>query len=155
MKKPSLLFFLITCFLAIFPVDSGFADDMKCRSTIQEIRSSLEEKNIYIKSVTFRLNPSSPYRDANQEVAFILSNGRFERQRSYDFLHSKKLQLNLASQVVEVCDPVVRVVFGLDATDFTNAYSYNKGIGVKEDKCREYQFRGIDDLKWGEQICSI
>ncbi|WP_271252392.1 hypothetical protein [Pseudanabaena sp. Chao 1811] len=153
MNKPFFLFLLISCFLAIFPIDSVFADNTKCKLTIQEIRSSLEEKKIYIKSVTFRLNSSSPYRNANQEVIFVLSGGRFENQKSLDFLNSRKLQLDIASQVVEVCDPVVRVVFGLDHSDFTNGYSYHKGMGVRKDECSEYQPRGNNYLNWGEERC--
>lgn len=153
MNKPSLLFLLITCFLAIFPIDSVFANDTKCKLTIQEIRSSLEEKRIYIKSVKFRLNPSSPYRNANQEVLFVLSDGRFEYQKSSDFLNSRKLQLDIASQVVEACDPVVRVRFGLDNTDYINGYSYHKGMGVRKDECREFQRGQQNELNWGEEMC--
>jgi hypothetical protein len=155
MKNPLLLFLLTACISASLPINKAFGDDTKCNLKLQQIRSSLEEKNIYIKSVKFRLatNPSSPYNNANQEVAFNLSGGRFEMQRTLDFMNSGKFKLDIASQVVEACDPVVRVVFALDHSDFINTYSYHKDIGVKKDKCREPQRGGQNDLNWGEEVC--
>ena len=98
--------------------------------------------------------PLSPYRQ-RVEVSFALGNydNSSRSRRSSDIMSSPSLLSEYSDKIIRGCAEVVRVSFGMIATDWIRRYSWINNQVTRRDECLEPR-RDIERvLRWGQQIC--
>lgn len=89
----------------------------------------------------------TPFKYIDKEILFVIKG-----KSADDIMASLKLQKYIAVKVINACQPVARVSFGLANSDWINSFSYRgEGIGVIKDTCIEPG--SAPKAKWGEEYC--
>lgn len=122
--------------LVALPIEAS-----ECRATISEIANEIRvSHNVAVDEIRVRVadNPRSPYANANQEVVFVLyerPNQQVDRRLrgySHNLMNSQQLLLAMSKRLIDSCEPVFRVRFGLNHTDGIRDFVINENGVVSE-----------------------
>jgi hypothetical protein len=135
-----------------------YAQEYGCQATIQTIRDDITDRlggSIYqIQESQIQHPPLSPYNQKG-EIHFSLgSYGNSRRgHRSADIMMSETLLADYSDRIIKSCADIVKVAFGMIASDWVRSYSWISNKYTRKDECLEPR-RDIEyNLVWGQQIC--
>lgn len=134
------------------------AQEYECQATIQTIRDDITDRlggSIYrLQKSQIQNAPLSPYKQKD-EIHFSLGSygNRRRADRSTDIMSSDTLLTDYSDQIIKNCSNIVRVSFGMNATDWVRSYSWIDNKYTRKDQCIEPRRRAEEYLVWGQMIC--
>ena len=138
-------------------INPASAQEYGCQATIQTIRDDITDRlggsinRIHARQI--QNAPLSPYNQKG-EISFSLGGYDSRRgQRSKDIMESTTLLTEYSDRIIKSCSDIVRVTFGMYASDWIRSYSWIDNKYTRMDECLEPRAHREYNLVWGQQIC--
>lgn len=160
--------------LAMCSVYAGnaIASSETCESAIQNVTGDMRDRlgaevtEVMVRPAEY---PFSPFPNAKDEVLIVLyrairnsdsplpSDHLASPDRlthiSENIMNSPSLLTEYSTQIIQGCDPVARVTFGLRNSGYLRSFSYRPDKTVAPDTCLD-PVRGENrDVAWGQSVC--
>ncbi|MGL4497626.1 MAG: hypothetical protein ACRCU2_01070 [Planktothrix sp.] len=132
-----------------------FSQTAACDRAINHISTTLQENGNIDMEFRVRNNPETapPDRPAGLQVLLgSRTSSQEQRQRIRNIINSPQLLISLTRNVINNCDQVSTVDYGLRNTDFGKTFGLIDGE-IKEFECIYSIGRNTSRPRWGQVIC--
>jgi hypothetical protein len=123
-----------------------------CATTLVEVRDTLEQgRDVSVQEI-HRSDVSNSYADypAGRPISYRF---KLSGSAAADIMNSSRLMTTLSQEIIESCDTVSEVTFGIDHSDWVSTYGLLGQGRVEEFRCVEVGRGHRFSLAWGYQFC--
>jgi hypothetical protein len=123
-----------------------------CATTLIEVRDSLEQgRDVSVLEIR-RSDVSTNYADypAGRPISYRF---KLSGSAAADIMNSSRLMTTLSQEIIESCDTVSKVTFGVDQTDWESTYGLLGQGRVEGFRCVEAGRGQSSSLAWGYKFC--